>query len=72
MNHPPESGVTLQINSLAALERLLGGDTELTASIRKSVAATFARNHMIDLVRSEFAQKEATLKQEVAQEVQTF
>lgn len=62
MNHPPESGVTLQINSLAALERLLGGDNELTASIRKSVAAAFARNYMMDLVRSEFAQKDAELK----------
>ena len=69
MSHPPESGVTLQINSLAALERLLGGDNELTTSIRKSVAATFAREHMIDLVRKEFAQKEAELKKAVADEV---
>lgn len=69
MNHPPESGVTLQINSLAALERLLGGDNELTTSIRKSVAATFARNYMMDLVRKEFAQKDAELKKSVADEV---
>lgn len=69
MNHPPESGVTLQINSLAALERLLGGDNELTASIRKSVAAAFARNYMMDLVRKEFAQKDAELKKAVADEV---
>ncbi|RTL07741.1 hypothetical protein EKK58_00950 [Candidatus Dependentiae bacterium] len=69
MNHPPDSGVTLQINSLAALERLLGGDNELTTSIRKSVAAAFARNYMVDLVRSEFANKEAELKRAVAEEV---
>ena len=69
MNHPPESGVTLQINSLAALERLLGGDNELTVSIRKSVAAAFVRNYITDLIRSEFTQKDAELKKAIADEV---
>ena len=69
MNHPPQSGLTLQINSLAALERLLGGNTELETSIRRSVATDFARNHMKDLVEREFNIRDAELKAQVNAEV---
>lgn len=34
--------VTIQINSLEALERLLGGDTQVEVDLRKSVAVKFA------------------------------
>lgn len=72
MNHPPESGVTIQINNLAALERLLGADSELTTSIRSSVAEAFAKKHMVNLVEREFSQKEAAMKQLVAEEVARY
>jgi hypothetical protein len=61
--------LTLQINSIAALERLLGGNTEFETSIRRSVAADFARNHMKDLVEREFNIRDAELKAQVNAEV---
>lgn len=69
MNHPLQSGLTLQINSVAALERLLGGNTELETSIRRSVATDFARNHMKDLVEREFNIRDAELKDQIKTEV---
>ena len=42
----PRAGVTLQINSMAALERLLGGDTEMEVSLRNSIAAQFVDAHL--------------------------
>lgn len=41
----------IQINSLAALERLIGGDTALELELRSSVAAAFAEKHLKNLVR---------------------
>jgi uncharacterized protein (UPF0147 family) len=36
----------IQINSLAALERLIGGDTEVEIEIRKSVALEMVNKHV--------------------------
>lgn len=36
----------LQINSLEALERLIGGDTEVELDIRNSVVQAFAKKHL--------------------------
>lgn len=36
----------IQINSLAALERLIGGDTELEIDLRRSVVEAFAKKHL--------------------------
>lgn len=36
----------IQINSLAAMERLLDGDTELEMEVRRSVADHFAKSHL--------------------------
>jgi len=39
-------GTTIQINSLEALERLIGGETELEISIRNSVVQNFVKKHL--------------------------
>jgi hypothetical protein len=39
-------GTTIQINSLEALERLLGGDSQLEIDLRHSVVEAFARKHL--------------------------
>ena len=36
----------IQINSLDALERLIGGDTELEIEVRNSVIQKFAEKHL--------------------------
>lgn len=41
--------LTIQINNLQALERLLGGDTQWEMDIRKSTAVAFARRHFENL-----------------------
>ena len=45
-------GVTIQINSVAALERLLGGDDVLAVELRRSVAAEFARRHLETIAKT--------------------
>lgn len=42
----------IQINSLAALERLIGGDTELEMEIRRSVVEAFAKKHLKAVARA--------------------
>ena len=42
--------VTIQINSLEALERLIGNDNELEIQLRNSVAQDFATRHLKALV----------------------
>jgi hypothetical protein len=38
--------LTVQINNLEALERLIGGDTEVEIDIRKSVVENFVKKHL--------------------------
>ena len=45
--------IKIQINSLAALERLIGGDSELEIELRQSVVEAFARKHLKVVVNSE-------------------
>lgn len=40
----------LQINSLAALERLIGGDTEVEIEIRNNIVQEFSKKHLKALV----------------------
>lgn len=37
----------IQINSLEALERLIGGDTELEIDIRNSIVHKFTQKHLL-------------------------
>lgn len=43
----------IQINSLEALERLVGGDTELEIEVRNSVVQRFAEKHLKPLANSD-------------------
>ena len=36
----------IQINSLEAVERLIGGDTEVEIEVRNSVVQEFAKKHL--------------------------
>ena len=49
----------LQINSLAALERLIGGDTEVELEIRNSIVQEFAKKHLKAIVNEGSIQKVA-------------
>lgn len=44
--------LTLQINSLEALERLIGGDTEIEMELRQGVAAAFSKKHLAEIAKS--------------------
>lgn len=44
-------GLKLQINSLAAMERLLGGDSAMEIELRRSVVAAFVAEHLGTLVK---------------------
>lgn len=49
--------VKIQINSLEALERLIGGDTELEIEIRQSVVENFSKKHLGKLANEEMMKK---------------
>ena len=40
------SGVKIQINSLEALERLIGGDTQLEIDLRNSIVQEFSKKYL--------------------------
>ena len=40
------SGIKIQINSLEALERLIGGNTELEIELRGAIVQEFAKKHL--------------------------
>jgi phenylpyruvate tautomerase PptA (4-oxalocrotonate tautomerase family) len=61
------SKTQIVINSREALERLIGGDTELEVSLRQSVAEDFAKRYLKGLVNTDLMQRakaevEATLQ----------
>lgn len=58
----------IQINSLEALERLIGGDTELEMEVRSSVAENFSKKWLSTLAR-EFvtSQLETRYRKELAE-----
>lgn len=44
--------LTIQINNLEALERLIGGDSQVEIDIRNSVASRFANKHLKPLLNN--------------------
>ena len=46
-------GIKIQINSLEALERLIGGDNELEISIRDNIVQEFTNKYLKGLVNSD-------------------
>lgn len=74
------NNVTIQINSLQALERLIGGDTELEVSLRQSVAVEMGKRHLKEVTNSPYIQSlireaqksiEDFTKQEIEKQVGT-
>jgi len=58
--------VKLQINSLQALERLIGGDSELEFEIRQSVVENFTKKHLTTIANSELIKNaSAAVKTEI-------
>lgn len=55
MSSPDPKPFTIQINSLEALERLIGGSSELEMDIRNNVVARFAEKHLRPLAESDIA-----------------
>ena len=45
-------GIKIQLNSLEALERLIGGDSEIEIEIRNSVAEKFSQKYLKSLAQS--------------------
>lgn len=48
-----KNGLTIQINSLEALERLIGGDTQVEIDIRNNIVQAFAEKHLKALAGSQ-------------------
>lgn len=46
-------GTKIQINSLAALERLIGGDTETEIEIRTSIVKEFVKKYLADIAQTD-------------------
>ena len=60
----------IQINSLDALERLIGGDTELEIEVRNSVIQKFAEKHLKPLANSSaFKKIEDQLRKDAADQL---
>lgn len=59
----------IQINSLEALERLIGGDSSVEIDIRQSVVEAFTRKHLKSIANQSFVEKISTaLKKELEEE----
>lgn len=66
--------IKIQINSLDALERLIGGDNELEIEIRSSIVDAFTKKHLVKLANSEIVKESeraitATLKDMLYDEI---
>ena len=65
--------VKIQINSLEALERLIGNDNELEVQIRSSIVQEFSKRHLKSIVNNTLIEKlEKDLKQFIIQNIETF
>lgn len=62
--------LTLQINNLEALERLIGGNSEIEIDIRNSVVQKFAEKHLKPLANSDTVTKALTqLKESINKQI---
>ena len=68
-----KNSLTLQINSLEALEKLIGGDTQVELDIRNNIVQAFAEKHLkavagTQQVNNAIANIRASIEQEVRAE----
>lgn len=61
--------VKIQINSLEALERLIGGNSEMEIELRKAIVLDFAKRHLKPLVADLTAQYSSVIRKAVQEEV---
>lgn len=62
--------LTLQINSLAAMERLIGGTTDVEVDIRNSVVQKFAEKHLTAVANSPIIERTANeIKQNIDKQI---
>lgn len=62
--------LTIQINNLEALERLIGGDSEVEVEIRNSVVQKFAEKHLKPLANdSAITTTIAAIKEEITKQI---
>ena len=61
--------IKIQINSLEALERLIGGDSELEIDIRNSVVQEFAKKHLKALAQNFCFKDQSKINQLIQEEV---
>lgn len=65
-----KSKLTIQINNLEALERLIGGDTEVEIDIRQNIVETFTKKHLKTLANdTTMARIGELVKQECGKEL---
>lgn len=65
------NNLTIQINNLQALERLIGGDSQVEIEIRNSVVQKFAEKHLKPLANSDHLDAVfKTIKEAIMKEVQ--
>jgi hypothetical protein len=65
--------IKIQINSLQALERLIGGDSEIEVEIRGNIVHEFSKKHLKSIVATD-AMKDAAnhVVDEIRNELKTF
>ena len=62
--------LTIQINNLEALERLIGGDSEVEVDIRNSVVQKFAEKHLKPLANApEIGEVLSAIKGEITKQI---
>jgi len=65
-------GTKIQLNSLSALERLIGGDTELEVEIRNSVVQEFAKKHLKCIADNEIASVEGNIRRSIREQIDSL
>lgn len=60
--------IKIQINSLEALERLIGGDSDLEMEIRSSIVQEFTKRYLRDIAKTELV---STISKALNQEIKT-
>lgn len=68
--------IKIQINSLQALERLLGGDSEIEVEVRNNIVQNFSKKHLKPIAEGAYAAyrplAEAAIKEEIVKQIGTI
>lgn len=72
--------IKIQINSLEALERLLGGSTDMEIELRQAIAVEFTKKHLkplatsdaVQLIATELREQVGAIRDEVRKKISTL